>query len=144
MSKKGSWGVSKEIEPQGFVLSTDPLKVDRSGNHMEWVERAAESVGQLPPYQGFYGEHYYWIAGEHTMNGAVEKATVFATVDEAESEAMLAAGLDPNLATHLHVMPLKDALERDKKMIGERERAAEAAKRYDEQRFRLGSKEGGI
>jgi hypothetical protein len=90
------------------------------------------------------GERFYWNGNTKTMDGAVERAVVYPTVEEAESEALIAASLDPNLAGHLHIVTEADALRLEKDRIERRKREAARAALDVQNRFRLGSKEGGI
>lgn len=130
----------------GYYVQTDILKPDGfTGNHV-WVteedERDALRSKDTPMSYIVGGERFYWNGETKTMDGAVERAVVYPTVDEAESQAFIATCLDPNLAGHVHVISEADALKLEKSRIEGRKINEARARAHAENRYRLGPKEG--
>jgi hypothetical protein len=130
----------------GYYVQTDILKPDSfTGNHV-WVteeeEQDALRSKDTPMSYIVGGERFYWNGETKTMDGAVERATAYPTVAEAESQAFIASCLDPNLAGHVHIIAEADALKLEKGRIEARKREAAQYKAHMENRFKLGNKEG--
>lgn len=132
----------------GYYVQTDILKMTPGGEHV-WItleEEASALASKDTPFGILItgGERFYWNGTTKTMDGAVERAMVYPTTEEAESEAFLAACLDPNLAGHVHVVQREHALALEKNRIEARRREEEKAKFHAQNRFKLGAKDGGI
>lgn len=142
MSKEGSWGLSDK--PPEYVVSTDLCRIERL-NFDETTLRWLTVEGQQDtPFNNLFGSEYlYWINDQKQMNGAVEKATVFATKDEAEAGAFLAASLDPELAGHVYAIEKGEAFRRDKEKVERRAEDERVRKEWEKKRFTLGGKDGG-
>jgi hypothetical protein len=124
----------------GYYVATDQVVVRNGpdGAALAWVSD--------PDRDGLRvrrGEYLYWNHDMRMMTGIVEGATVFATAEDAEAGAFLAATLDPELAGHLHVVGEDLVLKREKYNIAERARRQAEYKKVQDYRFRLGSKEDG-
>jgi len=134
---------------KGYYVSTDKLiKHQWNADKFEWITeeneaKAREIDSNLSYIIGMQGEFYYWCGEERTMHGAIEKATVYSTVEEAEGGAFLAASLDPNLAGHLRIVGEAEALKREAKNIERRAREKAEYDRARENRYRITPGEGG-
>lgn len=125
----------------GWYLALDRCARDSFKDAFMWEGERNHVEGLMwsPNY-----EHFYWNGDERTWHGAVEKATEYATKEEAEGQSVFAMALDAAVAGHMHVVDAVSAYRREKPAIEARKLAQEERARHEKMRFKLGPGEGGV
>jgi len=91
--------------------------------------------------------HWYWNGSARAWFTEIERAEVYTTIEEAESQAVIAVALDARVAGHVEIVPESVALLRENEGIAERRHQKATRTKmanYYTEGHKIGPDEGGV